>query len=212
MEPKYNCDCRYDCGKVLHSIDELEKKVKELRKKGLTISLTQGTWDLVHIGHARYIQAAKMEADVLIVGVDSDEKVRSRKGPDRPVVPEEERMEIISHLRWPDFVILKQKDWPKWHLTKTIRPDVLIETKEINTMKKISELQKYCGEVKVLEPKATTSTSAKIRLLNISTANKIEKMLTPKISKAIEEVLFEVKGGNKKGPMNVRDWSKASSK
>ena len=207
---KYNCGCRYDCGKVIHSLDELAKKVKELRSQGLRIALTQGTWDLVHIGHARYIQEAKMTADVLIVGVDSDEKVRARKGPDRPVVPQEERMEIITHLRWPDYVILKEKDWPKWHLTKTIRPDVLIETKEINVMKNIAALKEFCGEIKVLEPKATTSTSAKIRLLNISTANKIEKLLTPKISKVIEEVLFEVKGVEKKGPMNFRDWSKVS--
>ncbi|MFA4930756.1 MAG: adenylyltransferase/cytidyltransferase family protein [Patescibacteria group bacterium] len=209
MNTKYNCDCRYDCGKVIHSLDELKEKVKELRKQNLTISLTQGTWDMVHIGHARYIQAAKMAADVLIVGVDSDAKVRARKGPDRPVVPEAERMEIITHLRWPDYVILKEKDWPKWALTKTIRPDVLIETKEINTMKNLPELQKYCGEVRVLEPMATTSTSAKLRLLNIATANKIEKMLTPKITKAIDEVLFEIKGGDKTGPSNIRDWSKA---
>ncbi len=197
---KYTCDCRYDCGKVLHDIEELKKKVAELRNNKLSIVLTQGTWDLVHIGHARYIQEAKMHGDVLIVGVDSDEKVRLRKGPDRPIVPEDERLEIVSHLRWPDYLILKYSTDPKWHLIKLIQPDVLIATKETYTKEEIQELKKYCKKILVLEPKATTSTSAKIRLLNITTANKIEKLLAPKIAKAIDDVLMEVKdiAGSKK--------------
>lgn len=199
IKKKYTCNCRYDCGKVLHDIDELKQKISQLKKNNLSIVLTQGTWDLVHIGHARYMQEAKKHGDVLIVGVDSDEKVRSRKGPDRPIVPEEERLEIVSHLRWPDYLILKYSSDPKWHLIKMIRPDVLIATKETYEDSEIKELKKYCKKILVLEPKATTSTSAKIRLLNITTANKIEKLLAPKIAKAIDEVLMEVKekAGNK---------------
>src|SRR5271156_3110053 len=68
--------------------------VKHCRGLGLKIVLTQGSWDMVHIGHARYLEEAKRHGDFLVVGVDSDEKIRRRKGPDRPVVPEGERLEM----------------------------------------------------------------------------------------------------------------------
>ena len=149
---------------------------------------------MVHVGHARYLENAKKHGDLLIVGVDEDKKVRHRKGPDRPVVPEDERLEMLTHLRCVDVVFLKQLNDPKWSLIKTVRPDVLIATKETYTRAKIKELKKYCGDVIVLEPKATTSTSAKIRRLQIGTAQKIGEALTPKLIETIEEVLSNIRG------------------
>ncbi len=172
---------------------QLKEFVDNCKGLGLRIVLTQGTYDMVHIGHARYFEAAKSHGDILIVGVDSDEKVRSRKGPERPVVPEQERLEMVAHLRSPDVVYLKAFKAPRWHLTKLIRPDVLIATKETYDKKELVELKKYCGKVVVLEPQATTSTSAKIRLLQISTAKKLEQALTPRLMKTIQEVLGGVK-------------------
>lgn len=160
---------------------------------GLRIVLTQGTYDMVHIGHARYFEEAKKHGDVLIIGVDSDEKVRARKGPERPVVPQEERLEMVAHLRPVDMVVLKELKHPKWHLIKTVKPDVLIATKETYNQKKLKDLKKYCGEVVVLDPQATTSTSAKIRKLQIGTAKSLGQALTPKIMKIIEEVLGDIK-------------------
>ena len=69
--------------------------VKHCRGLGLKIVLTQGSWDMVHIGHARYLEEAKRHGDFLIVGTDSDKKIRERKGPDRPVVPQDERLNIV---------------------------------------------------------------------------------------------------------------------
>ena len=180
--------------KKIVDIKTLDDRIRENRDKGKKIVLTMGTWDLLHIGHARYMRRAKKHGDVLVVGVDSDEKVRDRKGPDRPVVPQEERLEMICHLGCTDLIVLKDLNAPKWHMIKIVRPDVLIATKETYDSKQIKEIEKICGKVVVLDPQATTSTSAKIRRLQITTANKVEQRLRPKLIETIEEVLDEIKG------------------
>jgi D-beta-D-heptose 7-phosphate kinase/D-beta-D-heptose 1-phosphate adenosyltransferase len=171
----------------------LKKFVENCRGLGLKIVLTQGTYDMVHIGHARYFEAAKKNGEILIVGVDSDEKVRARKGPERPVVPEAERLEMVTHLRSVDVVFLKKYKAPRWNLIKLVRPDTLVATQETYSKADLKELKKYCKNVLVLQPQATTSTSAKIRLLQISTAKKLELSLTPRLISTIQEVLSGVK-------------------
>lgn len=180
-------------GRFIPDYRQLKSAIDHCKGLGLKVVLTQGTWDLVHIGHARYFREAKKHGDLLVVGVDSDEKVRDRKGPDRPIVPEDERIEMITHMRHVDIVVLKELNHSKWFLIKIVRPDVLIATKETYAKQQIKDLKKYCGEVVVLESQATTSTSAKIRRLQISTAKKLEDKLTPRILKAIEETLAEIK-------------------
>lgn len=172
---------------------KLRETVIHLKGLGVKIVLTQGSYDMLHIGHARYIEDAKRHGDILIVGIDSDEKIRHRKGPERPIVPQEERLEMVAHLKPVDIVVLKELEHPKWHLIKTVEPDVLIATKETYSQQQLKELKKYCGSVVVLEPKATTSTSAKIRKLQIGTAKSLGQSLTPKIIGIIEEVLGEIK-------------------
>jgi len=132
---------------------------------------------MVHIGHGRYLQDARNLGDVLIVGVDSDAKIRHRKGPDRPVVPQEERLEMLGYLTSVDHVILKELDAPKWELIKAIRPDTLVATKETYKPAQIKDLAEFCGQVVVLDPKATTSTSAKIRRIQLNVVSKIEALL-----------------------------------
>lgn len=171
---------------------KLKKIADHCKGIGLSIVLTQGTYDMVHIGHARYFEEAKKHGDLLIVGVDSDKKVRERKGPDRPLVPHKERLEMITHLRSVDIVTLKEHDHPRWHLIRTIQPDVLVVTRE--TLEKLSkeeikEMASFCGKVVTLAPMATTSTSAKIRILQIKLAKRLEKTIVPKLSEMISEVL-----------------------
>jgi D-beta-D-heptose 7-phosphate kinase/D-beta-D-heptose 1-phosphate adenosyltransferase len=179
--------------RYISDFNKLKDTVKHLKGLGLKVVLTQGTYDMVHIGHARYFEEAKKHGDILVIGVDSDEKVRSRKGPERPVVPQEERLEMVAHMRSVDIVVLKEYKHPKWHLIKTVMPDVLIATKETYNNKQLKELKKFCGQVMVLDPQATTSTSAKIRKLQISTAKSLGQALTPKIMSIIEEVLGDIK-------------------
>ncbi len=182
-----------DPKRIFTKIDEIKPLIAKYRKQGKKIVLTQGSFDMVHIGHARYCEEAKKYGDVLIVGVDSDEKVRHRKGPDRPVVPQEERLEMLTYLRSVDEVVLKELSEPKYALIKAVKPDVLIATKETYTPEKIKELEKICGKVVVLEPMATTSTSAKLRRLQIGAAKKISANLSSKLIKTIEQVLEELK-------------------
>ncbi|KKT94886.1 MAG: bifunctional protein HldE [Parcubacteria group bacterium GW2011_GWC1_45_14] len=181
-------------GKAILDNKRLKEVVDHCRGLGLRIVLTQGSWDLIHIGHARYMREAKKHGDILVVGVDSDEKIKKRKGPERPIVPQNERLEMVTHLRYVDLVALKELQDPKWNLIKLVRPDVLIASDRMEyTKKELAELKKHCGKVMVLDSQATTSTSAKIRHLQINTAKKLEKALTPRLLKTIEEVLNGVK-------------------
>lgn len=179
-------------GKIILKAEALLPFLETYRQEGKKIVLTQGSFDLVHIGHARYCVEAKKHGDILIVGVDSDEKVRARKGPDRPVVPEEERLEMLTYLSSVDHVVLKDKEAAKWNLIKLVRPDILIATKQTYTADKIKELEKFCGQVVVLEPRATTSTSAKIRRLQIGFMQKIGAILQNRMSEAMNDILDEL--------------------
>ncbi len=176
-------------GRRLASYKDVQKTVESLKTLGANIVLTQGSYDLVHIGHARYLETAKKHGHVLIVGIDSDRKIQGRKGPERPIVPEDERLEMVLHLRPVDFVFLKKHNDPKWKLIRTIKPDVLIATEDAYTRAEVAKLKKICGKVIILKRLATTSTSAKIRHLQIKTANKLERMLTPKIINVLQEAL-----------------------
>lgn len=185
--PESNFDDRY-----IKNSETLKKLVSHLKGLGLKIVLTQGTFDMVHPGHARYLEKAKEHGDFLIVGVDSDEKVRYRKGPERPLIPQAERMEMVCHLRAVDVVFLKEKGAPKWSLTKLVEPDVLIAVEGTYDEKQIKSLEEYCGKVVVLKRQAETSTSAKIRLFQINLAKKFKSILTPKVVSVIEETFKEI--------------------
>lgn len=176
-------------GRAIPDLQKLTEIVQALRTIGAKIVLTQGTFDFIHIGHFLYLEKARSHGDILIVGVDSDEKVRERKGPDRPIVKEDERVQMLTHVRHVDFVTLKGADWPKWHLIKLVKPDVLIATKETYDAKQLKQVQKFCGEVVVLEPQATTSTTAKIRRLNIGLSNKIKESVTDAINQTFEKLV-----------------------
>jgi D-beta-D-heptose 7-phosphate kinase/D-beta-D-heptose 1-phosphate adenosyltransferase len=180
--------------KIVLEAADVVSFVKKWRSQGKKIVLTQGSFDLVHIGHARYCAKAKEYGDVLIVGVDSDAKVRQRKGDDRPVVPQEERLEMLTYLAAVDLVVLKELEAEKYSLIKAIRPEVLVATAETYTPEKIKKLEEFCGKVVVLEPMATTSTSAKIRRLQIGMVQKISDKLSTRLNNTIAEVLKELRG------------------
>ena len=184
--------------RIIKDHKRIKKFVTHCKGLGLKVVLVQGTWDMVHVGHARYLESAKKHGDILIVAVDEDKKVKHRKGPDRPVVPEDERLEMLIHLRSVDLVFLKRLRDPKWALIKAVEPDVLITIADTYDDSQRKALRVYCGEVVVLPRQATTSTSAKIRLLQINIAQKIGQALTPKVISTIDEVFREVRGDTSK--------------
>ncbi len=148
--------------------DKLRELVGYWKKLGLRIVLTSGTFDLFHIGHAQYLEKAKELGDILVIGVDSDAKVKKRKGPDRPVVPEDERVLILSHVRHADVITLKGVDDPSNHLIKLIEPDILVVSKSTKHKDgEVDEKAQYCKEIVLMEPQSETSTSAKLRLIQI---------------------------------------------
>lgn len=167
----------------------LLEKVCALRVLEKRIVLTQGTFDLIHVGHAKYLAAAKAHGDILIVGVDGDEKVRARKGPNRPVVPETERTEMLCYLSSVDLVIIKGKDDARWALIDLVKPDVLIATSETYSDSELEQLKTICGEVVVLDPMSETSTSAKIRKTQIDFAETITRSLTQSLTQAVPEIV-----------------------
>jgi D-glycero-beta-D-manno-heptose 1-phosphate adenylyltransferase len=143
---------------------QIETTVNALRTLGFKVVLTSGSFDILHEGHSMYLEAARQFGDFLIVGLDSDEKIRARKGENRPVVPQAERLRMVTHQRGVGLVTLKHTQHPKWALIKAVRPDVLVATEETYTPEEIRELEaSYCGRVEVLERMATVSTSARLR-------------------------------------------------
>ena len=169
---------------------KLQELAAHWKAIGIKIVLTSGSWDMIHEGHALYLEQAKEYGDLLVVGVDSDEKIRKRKGPDRPIVPEHERLRMLTHLRAVDVVALKNVSYEKWALIKAIRPDVLVATRETYTDDEIDELQRlYCKEVVVHPPMATTSTSARLRLVQMGLATKLSVRLAEKLPAIIQELI-----------------------
>ena len=162
--------------------------VKIAQKAGRTVGLVQGSWDLFHLGHLRYIMKARALCDFLVIAMDSDEKIRKRKGPTRPVIPETERYEFIRLLNIADAIVIKQLDEPKWHLIKTIHPDVLIAIKENYTEEQIEQLKKYCGDVAVLPRQAQTSTSDKIRKITLNSRLRKVEGVEEKVAEVTKEI------------------------
>jgi rfaE bifunctional protein nucleotidyltransferase chain/domain len=173
----------------LVSAKDIGKIATLLKKNNHKIVLTQGVWDLIHEGHAKYLQKAKRFGDVLIVAVDTDEVVRYRKGPNRPIVPEKERVKMISHLKPVDLIVLKESKTDHNKLIRTIRPDVLVISDSTPPNKKgksffeevREEHEKFCGKIINLKPQSTTSTTARIRLLTIKGAEDLAKELQKSI-------------------------------
>jgi rfaE bifunctional protein nucleotidyltransferase chain/domain len=148
---------------------DLSVAIKTLKKDGYRIVLTQGVYDLFHVGHKRYLEEAKSHGGILIVGVDTDELTRKRKGPKRPFDTLQDRVEILSGLRAVDIVTIRSEGDHMYRLIKLVRPDVLVmsQTTEDFSDTDKRNLLKYCGDIKVLPAKASTSTTAKLRRLMI---------------------------------------------
>lgn len=93
---------------------------------GKKVVFTNGCFDILHVGHKRYLEQASALGDVFVIGVNSDASVKRLKGPNRPVNPEQDRMEILSALGFVDYVVLFDEDTP-YELIKKVQPDILVK-------------------------------------------------------------------------------------
>jgi rfaE bifunctional protein nucleotidyltransferase chain/domain len=141
----------------------LHEKLKEKDKK---IVFTAGSWDLLHVGQCRYLEEAKANGDILVVGVSSNEAIRKVKGVNKPIMDEKIRAEMLTYLRPVDFVtILPEPSCvPSLGL---LQPDVFITvkedwTEEYKSSKEYKIVTKYGGEVKVVDRQSTAISTTKI--------------------------------------------------
>jgi D-beta-D-heptose 7-phosphate kinase/D-beta-D-heptose 1-phosphate adenosyltransferase len=108
------------------SWDALKREVDRLRAAGRKIAFTNGCFDILHVGHVRYLSDARRTGDCLVVAINSDASVRTIKGEKRPLVPQAERSEVVAALACVDYVTLFEEPTPL-RLIQYLRPDVLVK-------------------------------------------------------------------------------------
>jgi D-glycero-beta-D-manno-heptose 1-phosphate adenylyltransferase len=150
-------------GKIFER-DELRERVEEWRRDGERIVLANGNFDLLHVGHVRYLRGAKELGGKLIVAINSDESVRVLKGEGRPVMPAEERAEIVAALNDVDAVVI----FPELDvraLIREIRPDVQAKGTDytVDSVPERDAVAEYGGRVAIVGDPKNHSTSEILR-------------------------------------------------
>jgi len=108
------------------TLEDLANRLGKVRKSGRKIVFTNGCFDIMHVGHVRYLAEARSQADMLIVGLNSDASVHLIKGDKRPIVPQGARAEILASLASVDYVVFFEEPDPL-RLIQAIKPDVLVK-------------------------------------------------------------------------------------
>jgi rfaE bifunctional protein nucleotidyltransferase chain/domain len=176
--------------RLVGSLEEMTRTVSHLKGLDYRVVLTSGSFDLIHLGHVKYLARAKELGGILVVGVDSDAKIRRRKGDDRPMVPEDERLELLAHQRPVDLIYLKQDEDPSWGLIKAVEPDVLVLTADHSyTDDELAQLGEIVGEIAVIERQASVTTSERIRQMYMNLGDKLGPKLAQILPGLIDETI-----------------------
>jgi rfaE bifunctional protein nucleotidyltransferase chain/domain len=146
--------------------DELVERVGRGRERGLTFAFANGAFDLLHVGHVRYLDAARQEADCLIVAVNDDASVRASKGPSRPVMVAADRAELVAALRAVDYVVI----FPEPTVTpllELLKPDVHCKGTDytMDTVPERDTVRAYGGRIAIVGDPKDHSTSDLVRRL-----------------------------------------------
>lgn len=153
-------------GQVIQ-FDQLEAIRTRLEQDGKRIVLTNGHFDLLHVGHLRYLKAARELGDVLVVGINDDATTTDRKGLRRPILPEQERAELLAGLTCVDFSVIFHEPTAD-RLIETLRPDVYVKGGDYTTdpdgrgtlLPEAPTVERIGGEVRILPLESGHSTSA----------------------------------------------------
>jgi rfaE bifunctional protein nucleotidyltransferase chain/domain len=176
--------------RLVPSLDEVTRKVSHLRGLDYKIVLTSGSFDLIHLGHVKYLARAKEFGGILVVGVDSDAKIRRRKGDDRPMVPQAERLEMLAYQRPVDLIYLKDDDEPRWALIKAVAPDVLVLTEDHSySAAEQEELLTIVGRIEVVKRQASVTTSERIRQMYMHMGERLGPALGEALPGLIDRIL-----------------------
>ena len=149
---------------------QLAEALERERAAGKTIAWANGVFDVLHVGHVRYLQDAAKVADVLVVGVNGDESVRMLKGPDRPLMREAERAEIVDAIGGVTYVTVFNEKSPA-RLLQTLRPDFQCKGTDYtpDSVPEAEIVRAYGGKVVIVgDPKdhSTTEVLARMRAMN----------------------------------------------
>ena len=136
----------------VRTFDNIEAALAPLRTQGKKIVFTNGVFDLLHVGHVRYMQEARSLGDALVVGVNADASVKRLKGPTRPIQNESDRAEILAALGAVDFTVIFTDDTPATLIEK-VRPDILVKGGDWKVEQIVGGtfVQSYGGQVMSLQ-------------------------------------------------------------
>ncbi|MEK7355136.1 MAG: D-glycero-beta-D-manno-heptose 1-phosphate adenylyltransferase [Bdellovibrionota bacterium] len=153
-------------GRVLASWSDLSKELAAVRS-GRKVVFTNGVFDILHVGHVRYLQQARAQGDMLVIGVNSDASVKKLKGPTRPLQSEADRAEILAGLGCVDYVTLFSESTPE-DLIRVVRPDIFVKGGDykVETLPEAGAVLSYGGQVKILQfvdGKSSTSIIEKMK-------------------------------------------------
>lgn len=139
---------------------QIEDLISDLKKKGQKIVFTNGCFDLLHVGHVRYLQEARTLGDCLIVGLNSNQSIGLIKDPARPLISEDQRAEVLAALTCVDYITLFDEADP-FQLIEKIRPHVLVKGADwsMNSIIGADLVSSYGGEVRRVELVPSISTS-----------------------------------------------------
>lgn len=153
--------------KKVGRLSEVVEQRERWRAEGKTVALANGVFDLLHVGHVRYLEGAKELADHLVVAVNSDASTRAYKGPGRPHIPEGERAELVAALACTDRVLIFDEPNVR-HIIRALKPDVHVKGTDYtpDTIPEADEVRAYGGRVAVSgDPKnhSTTELARKLQ-------------------------------------------------
>ena len=144
----------------------LAERVQQDRARGLTIAFANGAFDLLHVGHIRYLEGARREADRLVVAINSDQSVRALKGPNRPILTEADRAELVAALRAVDYVVIFSEQTVTL-LLELLQPDVHCKGTDytVETVPERDTVRGYGGRIAIVgDPKDHSTTDLLSRL------------------------------------------------
>ena len=146
--------------------EEIKQELQAARRQGKKVVTTNGCFDILHVGHLRYLQAAKRLGDMLVVAINSDDSVQAIKGDKRPLVPENERAEILAALECVDYVMIFSELDPIQFL-KELRPDIHVKGGDYTLDQVIGRetVESLGGELRLMPGVPEKSTSSLIELI-----------------------------------------------
>ncbi|ACK73314.1 cytidyltransferase-related domain protein [Gloeothece citriformis PCC 7424] len=150
---------------TVYSLNELERAIALDPEQWRPLVFTNGCFDLLHVGHVRYLKSAKSLGKTLIVGLNSDRSVNQIKPdkegyPSRPLIPEAQRAEVLGALKWVDGVIIFQETTAQ-RVIEVLKPDIYVKGGDytLSTLPEASVVQAYGGKIELVKIELPTSTS-----------------------------------------------------